>query len=241
MPKYVRSRLGQRSEYVLDHGFSDKSVGSAWWNERLTSVGLNQRFASTERGGARRLTRRDLFELARPAGRSDASDDDVLTLLWHVLAWGTGGSQRGNDARVKAFANPADRQRNVGLLKQAIASARAGDPAAAYRSLIRRGGGQIPGLGPAFFTKFLYFASEDTSGTRCLILDARVAGSLAQAGWSSLPHSTSAGYSYNWYTATYASYCELLKRWAANESDRMDVHVCPDEIERALFQGPRDA
>ncbi|MEW1953149.1 hypothetical protein [Terrabacter sp. NPDC080008] len=226
---------------MLDHGFDDKSVGAGWWNQRLASLGLPQRFGPGEQAEQRRLTRRDLFQLAGPAAQNGASDDDVLMFLWHALAWGTGSSQRGNDARVRAFADPTDRQRNIALLKQAMAFARAGDPAAAYRVLIRRGGGKIRGLGPAFFTKLLYFASEGAPGTRCLILDARVAGNLAEAGWSSLPRSNRTSYSYNWYTATYASYCELLKRWANEESERLSAHVWPDEIERALFQGHPNA
>lgn len=179
VPNYVGSRLGRRPEYVLDHGFDDKSIGSDWWNERLLAQGLDQRFRLSGQDEKKRLTRQDLFEFAQPVGRSGASASEVLTLLWHVLAWGTGQSQRGNDMRIRAFADPSDRQQHVGLLKEAIASARGGDPASAYRVLIRRGGGQIRGLGPAFFTKFLNFASEGAAGTRCLILDARVAGNLA--------------------------------------------------------------
>lgn len=236
MPGYVRSRLGRRPEYVLNHGFDDRSIGSHWWNERLLAHGLDQRFELNGRD-ERRLTRQDLFAFAQPAGRSGASAGDVLTLLWHVLAWGTGKSQRGNNMRIRAFADPSDRQRHVGLLREAIASARGGDPTSAYGALIRRGGGQIRGLGPAFFTKFLYFASEGAAGTRCLILDARVAGSLAQTGWSSLQRSTRTNYGYNWHTVTYVSYRELLQRWATEESDQSGTEIWPDEIERALFDG----
>jgi hypothetical protein len=236
LPSYVRSRLGRRQEYVLDQGFDDSSVGADWWNERLLAQGLHQRVQLSDHGQTKLLTRHDLFELARPAARSNATDGEVLTLLWNVLVWGTGKSQRGNDKRIRAFARASDRLRNVGLLREAIAFARGGDAVSAYQLLIRRGGGQIRGLGPAFFTKLLYFASDGVEGTRCLILDARVAGSLSRAGWSSLPWSTRTGYSYNWFTVTYASYCELLRRWATDESDRRGAQVWPDEIERALFE-----
>jgi len=54
-----------------------------------------------------------------------------------------------------------------------------GDPVAGYRSLAS--GCHVTQLGPAFFTKFLYFASSDsTSGPRPLILDQRVAASMRQ-------------------------------------------------------------
>ena len=125
----------------------------------------------------------------------------------------------------------------MALLRDAASFARDGDVEAAYRTLIREGGGQIRGFGPAFFTKFLYFTSEGAGGTQCLILDARVAGRLAEAGWSSLPWSKRSGYSYNWYTATYVSYCDLLARWAQEESGSLGHEVWPDEIERTLFEG----
>jgi hypothetical protein len=237
LPTYVRRRLGRRQGYVLDHGFDGKIVGADWWNERLHAEGLDQRVQLCDHGQTKLLTRHDLFEIARPVARPNATDIDVLTLLWHVLAWGTGQSQRGNNTRIRAFVCAPDRQRNVGLLKNAIAYARDGDAASAYQTLIRRGGGQIRGLGPAFFTKLLYFASEGIEDDRCLILDARVAGSLSRAGWSSLPWSTRSEFSYNWYTVTYASYCKLLGQWAAEETDRQGAEVWPDEIERALFEG----
>ena len=238
LPPYVRSRLGRREEYVLKHGFGDPTVGVDWWNHALQAEGLNQRVRLRDHRDGDRLTRQDLFQLARTVEPS-ITEDDVLTLLWHVLAWGTDRSQRRNRARIRAFADESDRQRNAALLRDAIAFSRSGDAESAYRVHIRRGGGQIPGLGPAFFTKLLYFASEDSDGTRCLILDARVARSLAQAGWTSLPRSGS-GFSYNWYTATYASYCELLRRWADDEAAQRGALVWPDEIERALFEGEAD-
>ncbi|MCH6470240.1 8-oxoguanine DNA glycosylase OGG fold protein [Sinomonas terrae] len=236
MPSGIRRRIGARESYVLDHGFDAKTVGVDWWNSRLASHGLHQMVQVFKHGQLGRLTRGDLFQLGRAASAPLAAEDDVLTFLWHVLAWGTGASQRGNEKRIQSFARPADRARNVALLKRATELALDGDPAGAYSSLIRRGGGQIAGLGPAFFTKFLYFASEGTTGTRCLILDARVASRLAQAGWTSLPHS-GPSYSYNWYTDTYVSYCELLARWANEETARSKSEVWPDEIERALFSG----
>ena len=222
---------------MLDHGVDEESVGADWWNERLHAEGLNQQVQLCDHGQTRLLTRQNLFEIAQPVARQNVTDMDVLTLLWHVLAWGTGQSQRGNATRIRAFVRAPDRQRNVRLLKDAIAFARGGDAASAYQTLIRRGGGQIRGLGPAFFTKLLYFASEGVDGGQCLILDARVAGSLSRAGWSSLPWSTRSGFSYNWYAATYATYCQLLGQWAADETDRLGARVWPDEIERALFEG----
>jgi len=78
---------------------------------------------------------------------------------------------------------------------------------------------------------FLYFASEGAQ-QRCLILDARVARSLFDLGWSIAPTYPTKTFSYNWYTDTYVSYCELLSRWA-------EVAGTADMFERALFDAGR--
>lgn len=231
LPHYVRSRLGRRTSFVLDHRFTAESIGVDWWNRQFERHGLEQSVQVFEHGSFQRLTRSDPFRMGPdPLAHEDA----ILTLLWHVLAWGTGPSQRLNELRIRAFERPDDRLKNTDLLKRAAQLASKGQPSAAYRWLIRRGGGQISNLWPTFFTKFLYFASEGTMGTRCLILDARVASRLAEAGWHSLPH-RGQDYSYNWYTDTYASYCDLLTRWASAETSTANTLVFPDEIERALF------
>lgn len=236
MPDFIRPTLGHRADRVLGHGFSDRDIGCEWWRTALERHDLAPAVRLHQHGDKELLTRGDIFAIGRVATAPDATDDDVLSLLWHALAWGTGSSQRGNARRIESLTG-ADRAVNVELLRTAAKHAMDGDPASAYSTLICRGGGRIRGLGPAFFTKFLYFASEGTTGTRCLILDARVAGELGLAGWASLPH-RGGSYSYNWYTDTYVSYCELLAHWAEEESDRLKTTVWPDEIERALFAGP---
>ena len=237
MPKYVRSWLGDRPSTVLDHGFGPRKVGPEWWQRELAGHTLSQSVSTFDHDGEERLTRSDLFRLGATAVQPDADDDAILTFLWHVLAWGTDGGQRGNRQRIAAFADPDGRERNLALLRAALEAAAVGDPRAAYSTLIRPGRAAIRGLGPAFFTKVLYFASEGTSGTRCLILDARVAGNLYAAGWTSLPHRGN-NFSYNWFTTTYGAYCELLQRWAGEATQKRNTAIWPDEIERALFEGP---
>lgn len=161
-----------------------------------------------------------------------ASDDAHLDLLWHVLAWGSGTARRNNRQRIESFRDPELRRQRVDVLRRATRAAREGDAAAAYGLLIRRGGGVIPGLGPAFFTKYLYFIGAGAPDHRCMILDARVATSLHQAGWMTMP----AG-SYNWYSRTYVAYCDLLARWAGDATERLGRQVPPDQFERALFAG----
>lgn len=205
--------------YVLDHGFSRDQIGPEWWAAPARLIEI--RFPA----GDGRLTRAVLFERADTL--NSRSDAELLDFLWHVLAWGSGTSRRMNDVRIASAREPAA----IALLRKAFDSARTGKPREAYATLIRTGGGKIAGLGPAFFTKFLYFAAGATpDGVRPLILDARVARGLDAAGWKLAPGATDR-FSYNWYTDTYADYCDLLARWAKETGVRADV------IERALFEG----
>jgi hypothetical protein len=83
----------------------------------------------------------------------------------------------------------------------------------------------IPELGPAFFTKYLYFAGGGAASHPCCILDENVALALHQAcGWQSLPTK-------NWLATAYERYAALLARWVIEHRlARVDV------IERWLFE-----
>jgi hypothetical protein len=215
-------RTKDRSEYILGHGFTRSDIKPEWWADE----GIEIRFPSQSDNGLR-LTRGDLFAMGESL-RQD-SDDDMLNFVWHVLAWGSGDSRRNNRKRVNSckvdVASGED-----SLLRRAFASARDGNPRAAYSSLIRPGGAVIEQFGPAFFSKFLYFASEGSS-PRCLILDARVARSLYGRGWSMAPTYPDEKFTYNWYTDTYVGYCDLLARW----TQKAGHGITPDMFERALF------
>ncbi|MDR7170513.1 hypothetical protein J2W56_004264 [Nocardia kruczakiae] len=79
-------------------------------------------------------------------------------------------------------------------------------------------------LGPAFFTKYLYFAGGGDPDHPCCILDTRVATTLHRAGWSSLPTKGS------WLASAYQRYNDLLADWKTRTgAPRRDV------IERWLF------
>ncbi len=237
MPNYVSAWLGRPEQTVLGHGFAEKKLALRWWKGALTDVGLGAWEVTVDPlgSGATELTRGTLFAL----GKQATDDDSTFNFLLHVLAWGSGTGSRNNRRRLAAFAEEDTRHDHLELLQAAARIVRSDDPDAprrAYGTLIRRGGGVIPALGPAFFTKFLYFAGAGEGSIPCLILDARVASSLYEAGWTDLPHSARKNgysFSYNWYTDTYVSYCELLKRWA----DAQGSKTRSDEIERALFAG----
>nr|WP_199443592.1 hypothetical protein [Umezawaea beigongshangensis] len=151
----------------------------------------------------------------------------MFTLLWRVLAWGSGNHLRQNARRLDSIA--ADVPRAEKLLAEAADRSRH-DPTGAYATLWPDNRSAIRFLGPSFFTKFLYFAGGGAPGHPCLILDRVVATALRDdCGWTSLNPAGS------WTAQTYQRYCDLLTRWTGEH------HCVPDELELRLFTGtPKD-
>ncbi|MFD6057783.1 8-oxoguanine DNA glycosylase OGG fold protein [Rhodococcus wratislaviensis] len=208
------------------------TVNLTWWNSALHSrslpggpvVGIDASGAIVDSGRAV-ITRGDVFNIAR-GGRTPES---ALRLLWHSLAWGSGGHVRNNHQRMDSVAK--DPEIAADALK-AAAELSESSPADAFDALYPRGRSLLSGLGPAFFTKFLYFAGAGAVNHPCVILDNRVAAALNQAGWTSL--STRGP----WPADAYARYCTLLSRWAGEVGPAPQR---PDLIERWLFdQGGPD-
>lgn len=234
VPDQVREAVaGATRSTVLDQGFTARELGLDWWHENLLpefTARLRVDLGDASSSPAQ-LRRRDVMAIAREALSTDSDDEAILTLLWYVLAWGSRTTRRHNRRRIDAFRNMEQRKVRTQLLRKAAADAAAGDVAAAYGTLIRKGGGVVPGLGPAFFTKLLYFAGAGAVEHRAAILDARVARTLLQLGWASLPDGW-----FNWYTATYVSYCDLLACWARELEAERRGPVGIDEIEIVLFR-----
>jgi hypothetical protein len=101
-----------------------------------------------------------------------------------------------------------------------------GDPVDAYL-VMNELGRRIKHLGPAFFTKALYFAAgPDPSGpVRPLILDRNVVLALNTLA----PH-LDLHPDHRWTSAQYGAYLELAHQWA----DRCGT--APDVVERRLFE-----
>jgi hypothetical protein len=200
-------------------------VNPEWWNKELIDRGLPggplQVTYDSRHGPG--ISRGALFELAAATDRSDRD----LRLLWHTLAWGGGRRARLMSKRLDGVvANPEGFARALGA---AGANART-SPIDAYETLYPSGRTLIKYLGPAFLTKFLYFAGRGVATHPCAILDRVVAAKLRYFGWEGL---RSAG----WSAATYEQYCELLACWAREASSRLGRPVTIDEIERGLFDG----
>ncbi|MFD5827445.1 hypothetical protein [Lentzea sp. NPDC060358] len=193
-------------------GHDRVGIRADWWREAVRSRGLP---GTPPAGGT--LTRAEVW----------APADDVFTLLWRTLAWGSGPYLRLNARRLDSIA--ADVTGCERLLTRAAELSRH-DPAAAY-ALLRPGGhGAIRSFGPSFFTKFLYFAGGGADEHPCAILDRVVAGVLRdRCGWTSLvPYG-------GWPAETYERYCGLLARWGRE-------HGCTvAQVEYFLFRSGRSS
>ena len=180
--------------------------------EILGAEGLDAR-------GRKRLTREDLFIL----GQRVKTPADAIEFYVAVCSWGVGNKARDVYRRVVPLTDPAAGER---LLKGITAvQGPDGSAAAAYNAFCNPDIAYLKGLGPAFFTKLLYFAAGEPEAGRkghALILDRRVAKSI---GW---PAKT-------WWTAQeYQDYIELVDAAGAllKPTPRADC------IEYALFKNP---
>lgn len=53
-----------------------------------------------------------------------------------------------------------------------------------------------------------------------------------------LPPHRGGNFSFNRFTTTYVGYFEPCQHWAAEATPELGFPAWPDEIERALFEGP---
>jgi hypothetical protein len=210
-------------ESVLDQSIP---VDAARWRETLNARALPKLVGKLDNRGHIALSRADVFTVAN----QEPTPDAALQLLWYCLAWGLGLRAPRLHARLDAIAN--DPNRASQLLTEAWRSVRdMGDPEASYAILTTaRGVGRIKWLGPAFSTKFLYFAQGVAATPTHLILDKVVSTKLQATAW---PDAPTAG----WWPSTYGAYCSLMQHWTAEASDRSGRDVSPDEIEFTVFMG----
>lgn len=155
--------------------------------------------------------------VTREAVFAVCGNGDVTRGLVAACVWGAGTGAQSMHRRVRVFTH---NERNVlGFrLAAALELLRETGPVAAYDALLGRL--RIAHLGPAFFTKFLYFAGYD-AGTepRPLILDRFVARGL-RAGWPST----------GWTSGQYGEYLRHAQVWARESG------TTPDAVELALFR-----
>lgn len=132
-----------------------------------------------------------------------------------VMAWGYGTKGYGPHRVGKMLGSRPD----VGAcLAEAAHHATTGRALDAYRALA--GPHRIPGLGPAFGTKYLYFASPRAAPA--LILDKLVSTALERTSPLRLNPVP-------WKEPTYARYTVTMGIWARH------LEIQPDELEQVLF------
>jgi hypothetical protein len=160
------------------------------------------------------LDRQHIREIcAKATDSADAAKDAFLA----TMAWGYGNVGYGAWRVGQAFKDPDAGHK---LLDVALVLKRHG-PAHAYR--LMAGPSRLRRIGPAFGTKFLYFADSGRHDRRALILDRLV------AEWLRLNTSFRIN-PVPWAPANYDSYLDQMREWAAT------LEVEPDALELAIFQ-----
>lgn len=182
------------------------------------------------------VTRGDLFDLA-----DTCRGGSWMPLMSATFAWGHGNIGYG-PARLRAILEKNDPTHIEQVLANAVAALSKTGTEAAYSVLRPARANVVWGLGPAFFTKFLYFAGwgMDVPEPKPLILDAQVAASVrliaqrvnAGAGIDPdmAPWLWPKG---NWWAHRYGQYIALAHRVASMLPD--DLPKRPDALELALF------
>lgn len=165
-----------------------------------------------DENGYRWISRDHVFDIA---AEDSALHTAVASTVWGVGKWAF---------RVGRFVKPYTRSRGTieANLERACAVLAADGPVAAYEAMIRGGSASTKFMGPAYFTKFLYFSGY-RSGTdlKPLILDRRVARGL-RAREVFRPGSGDT----NWPSHLYRTYLEYCHK--QNPDD-------PAAVEMALF------
>jgi hypothetical protein len=163
-----------------------------------------------------RLSRPLVRQACRDAAGTPAAALDAFIA---VMAWGYGRVGYGPYRVAQVLASVPD----PGERLQAAAGELArGGPAAAYVLLGDSGVSRLPGLGPAFGTKFLYFCSP-AAGRTALILDRLVAAWLRANTGLRLNEA-------RWSAPTYQRYLEAMSGWAAEKA------ITAEELEACIFE-----
>ncbi|WP_404321200.1 hypothetical protein [Arthrobacter luteolus] len=221
LPSYVSGSL-PGVETVMNHRIR---VDGSRWQKALADRGLPALEGALADPGLTFVSRSDVFEL----GAREIAPENAFQLLYYSLAWGLGRKARNLPKRLDGLAE--DRERTAELLVDAWTAVRSREPAEDIYSILAtpKGKARIPQFGPAFSTKFLYFAQGPTVPPRYVILDKVVATNLHEV-WPGAPKA-------GWYPDTYERYCAFMSRWADLATDELhgERTVRADEIEYAVF------
>lgn len=165
------------------------------------------------------VDRAAVFTAARAAAES-GDGGDALRALVTIFVWGCGTRAREVTRRLRVFADtPADQVAD--RLLHALQVQDVDGPIEAYRALAS--GDRVRGLGPAYYTKWLYFAGYGrvVGPRQPLIFDSRVAASLTRLTGDRWDPTQ---------TAHYERYLDVTHAWA-DQWGAADADV----VEVALF------
>ena len=192
-----------------------------WWRRYLQDSietfwppELDRLHPDPEHPGYLRIDRDDVFRVATSGG-----EHRLVRAAVAAYVWGVGKSAFLVGRMVRAFtANKDEIEETLARVDRVL---RTEGAVAAYASMLTDGENHLKFVGPAYFTKHLYFTGYCVGvvGPRPLILDARVARALSSiAGFEGIASS-------GWSADTYRRYLEY-----SAASDRE-----PDEVEADLF------
>lgn len=164
------------------------------------------------------VSRQRLFEF----GESVETEEDAVSFYVAVCSWGAGTDAQQTYRCVQPLHQPGA----PGKLLEGLRVASLGSADEGYFTFNNYSQARIKYLGPAFFTKLLYFAAgrpTPVDTRHPLILDRRVAAAL---GWTKTS---------GWRTSEYSRYLDLVEQ--LHERWRPDLPT--DVIEYTLFQAGR--
>ena len=203
------TRLVDQQESVESHVVP---LGEGWLVATSPLATVGDEFAHS-----RQISRADLFAL----GDKCSLEGGWTRLLVASFAWGTGTTGYGPFRCSEILKQPVVEV----SLAAAVSRLTSHGPLAAYFYLNNRSEGHIEGFGPAFFTKFLYFAGGRSRGGRALILDQVLAGAVRTL--ASNPKLLDGA---SWTTDEYAFYFSYVGGLARLKD------VEPDEVECQIFR-----
>lgn len=185
--------------------------------------------------GARGILRSDVFELAQviPEMLAEARVAGLRRLFLLSQIWGYGTVGYGAYRTARLMRQPEFNRRLNGAYELLLRDG----AAAAYRSMSPENPNRVRGLGPAFATKFLYFAGykqEPPNRLRPLILDSLVGAALHEAE----PEAFGPRTGLFWDCETYARYLEAA--WWVQSSKYTRYVLFPEDTERVLFTIARE-
>jgi hypothetical protein len=165
------------------------------------------------------LSRTDLLKLAE---RVRAGTMDPSQLFVAVMMWGYGTRGYGPARTAKMLAT-TDADRRIASAFQAANDPRDG-ARSGYAALADPAVARLAWLGPAFGTKFLYFAGHDRVhyGPQPLILDGLVGHWIER-------HASVRVLPWTWMRSAYGRYLDLIHGWAA------ELGWEPDQVEHRIF------